>query len=86
MLYRQPIWQCETTGRSNLTYVQALESERKAKERVDDRFPEQLKACVLKRLQFRTERLETVVEDIYNYYVDRYLPGEVIHCRWDDGI
>jgi bromodomain adjacent to zinc finger domain protein 1A len=53
MLYRQPIWQCETTGRSNLTYVQALESERKEKERVDDRFPEQLKECVLKRLQFR---------------------------------
>ncbi|CAM0142645.1 hypothetical protein VKS41_002800 [Umbelopsis sp. WA50703] len=86
MLYRQPIWQCETTGRSNLTYVQALESERKEKERVDDRFPEQLKECVLKRLQFRTERLETVVEDIYTYFLDRYLPGEVIHCRWDDGI
>lgn len=53
MLYRQPIWQCETTGRSNLTYAEAVASERKEKERVGDRFPEQLKACVLKRLQFR---------------------------------
>jgi hypothetical protein len=108
MLYRQPIWQCETTGRSNLTYAQALESERKEKERVGDRFPERLKAGVLKRLQFRTwyitfscpslcmlltliqysgtDRLEAVVEDIYSHFLDQYLPGEVIHCKWDDGI
>ncbi|CAO3677569.1 unnamed protein product [Umbelopsis ramanniana] len=86
MLYRQPIWQCETTGRSNLTYAEAVASERKEKERVGDRFPEQLKACVLKRLQFRTDRLEAVVEDVYSYFLDRYLPGEIVHCKWDDGV
>lgn len=86
MLYRQPIWQCETTGRSNLTYAQAVESERKEKERVGDRFPEQLKAGVLQRIQFRTDRLEAVVEDVYSHFLNRYLPGEIIHCKWDDGI
>lgn len=52
-LYKQPIWQCETTGRGNLTYAQALESERLEKERVQDKLPEQLQRRVLQRAQFR---------------------------------
>jgi bromodomain adjacent to zinc finger domain protein 1A len=52
-LYKKPIWQCESTGKSNLTYKQALESEKVQKERVQDKLPEQLQKRVLMHIQFR---------------------------------
>lgn len=52
-LYKQPIWQSEATGRSNLTYKQALENERIEKERVQDKIPEELQKRVLAYAQFR---------------------------------
>ncbi|KAF7732000.1 hypothetical protein EC973_007105 [Apophysomyces ossiformis] len=85
-LYRRPIWQCESTGRSNLTFKQAMESERVEKERVQDKLPEQLRKRVLERAQFQTTRLDAVVDDVYNYFLERYTPGEIVSCMWDDGI
>lgn len=52
-LYRKPIWQCESTGKSNLTYKEALESEKVEKEKVQDKLPEQLQKRVLLHVQFR---------------------------------
>jgi hypothetical protein len=54
-LYKKPIWQCESTGKSNLTYKQALESEKVEKERVQDKLPEQLQKRVLMHIQFRKQ-------------------------------
>ncbi|RUP16258.1 hypothetical protein BC936DRAFT_139538, partial [Jimgerdemannia flammicorona] len=85
-LYRQPIWQCETTGRLNLTYEQALESERIEKERVEDKFPGQLRRRVLEMVQNQTSRLDALVDDTFNYFKDRYVEGEVVNCLWDDGV
>lgn len=56
-LYRKPIWQCESTGKSNLTYEQALESEKVEKERVQDKLPEQLQKRVLLHVQFRKHKI-----------------------------
>ncbi|KAI9248962.1 ATP-utilizing chromatin assembly and remodelling N-terminal-domain-containing protein [Helicostylum pulchrum] len=85
-LYRKPIWQCESTGKSNLTYKEALESERLEKERVQDKLPEQLQKRVLLRVQFQTARLDAVVEDVYQYFSNRYVDGEILNCVWDDNI
>jgi hypothetical protein len=52
-LYRKPIWQCESTGKSNLTYKEALDSEKVEKEKVQDKLPEQLQKRVLLHIQFR---------------------------------
>ncbi|KAF9967873.1 hypothetical protein BGZ65_012880, partial [Modicella reniformis] len=38
--YQQKNWQCETTGRSGLTYEQALESEQKEKSMVANKLQE----------------------------------------------
>lgn len=54
-LYRKPIWQCESTGKSNLTYKQALDSEKVEKEKVQDKLPEQLQKRVLLHIQFRKD-------------------------------
>ncbi|OAD79541.1 DDT transcription factor [Phycomyces blakesleeanus NRRL 1555(-)] len=85
-LYKRPVWQCETTGRSNLTYEDALKSEKTERDRVQDKLPEELQQRVLERVQFQTARLDTVVEDVYSYFLERYIAGEIVNCLWDDGI
>ncbi|KAI9486439.1 MAG: ATP-utilizing chromatin assembly and remodelling N-terminal-domain-containing protein [Benjaminiella poitrasii] len=82
-LYRKPVWQCELTGKSNLTYRQALDSEKAEKEHVQDKFPEQLQKGVLLHVQFQTTRLDAVVDDAYQQFVNRYVEGEVLYCNWD---
>lgn len=49
----QPIWTCKFTGKGNLTFWEALESERKAQELLDA-FPDQWKAPVLRMVQHST--------------------------------
>ncbi|KAI8098498.1 ATP-utilizing chromatin assembly and remodelling N-terminal-domain-containing protein [Halteromyces radiatus] len=85
-LYKRPVWQCESTGRSNLTYAEALESERIEKEKVQNKLSVELQKAVLERAQFQTTRLDAVVDYVYNYFVDRYVAGEQLECLWDDGI
>jgi hypothetical protein len=52
-LYEQPIWQCESSGRSNLTFAEALESERTEKDKVQNKIPVELQKAILQRAQFR---------------------------------
>ena len=55
--YRLKQFQCEVTGKSGLDYFQALESERQEARTMHSRFPDQLKAAVLKAVQWRTSLL-----------------------------
>ena len=52
-MYRQRLWQCEVSGRSGLTYREALESERTETDRVQEKLPDELQKRVLQRAQFR---------------------------------
>lgn len=51
--YRMKQFQCEVTGKSGLDYFQALESEQQEARTMHSRFPEPLKAAVLKSVQWR---------------------------------
>lgn len=33
-----------------------------------------------------TGRLDNIVDDVYNHHLERYTPGEIINCLWDDGV
>lgn len=33
-----------------------------------------------------TTRLDTVVEDVYQYFSNRFVDGEILNCVWDDNI
>lgn len=50
-LYRQRVWTCKVTGKANLTYEEALVSERRANEKVQQ-FPKELTVPVLHMIQF----------------------------------
>ena len=108
------------SGRSGLTYREALESERTETDRVKEKLPDELQKRVLQRAQFRKllfiilclflificiltqiqliiyyvyyvysieiGRLDKVVNDVYDYYVDRFDSGDLVTCRWTDGV
>ncbi|SPO32699.1 related to ITC1 - subunit of Isw2 chromatin remodelling complex [Ustilago trichophora] len=82
--YNQKIFQCELTGRINLTYFEALKSERKEAIALHKIFPEQLKAPVLRSVQFQiTGRIDQLVDQVYDRFKDRFFPGETVYFDLD---
>ncbi|CCF49285.1 hypothetical protein NDA14_004619 [Ustilago hordei] len=77
--YNQKIFQCELTGRINLTYFEAVKSERKEAIALHKIFPEQLKAPVLRSVQFQiTGRIDQLVDQVYDRFKDRFFSGETV--------
>ncbi|KAI5081067.1 hypothetical protein GOP47_0004250 [Adiantum capillus-veneris] len=78
-LYKQRVWTCKVTGKSNLTYEEALESECKATEKVQQ-FPREFIGPVLQLVQFSMLRLEDLVSAILKAFKDQFVPGEEVLC------
>lgn len=52
MLYKKPVWTCELTGKMNLTYEEALESEKNCREKTKNSYPEVWIPLTLKMAQY----------------------------------
>ncbi|KAG1755110.1 chromatin remodeling complex protein [Suillus paluster] len=77
--YRLKQFQCEVTGKSGLDYFQALESEQQEAQTMHARFPEPLKAAVLKAVQWQVVgRLDHLVEAVFDRFKDRYFADEKV--------
>ncbi|KAH9330372.1 hypothetical protein KI387_002480, partial [Taxus chinensis] len=83
--YRQRVWACKVTGKTNLTYEEALVSERCATEKVQQ-FPKELIGLVLRNIQFSTLRLRDLVPTISHSIKDVYLVGEEVTGRKADSL
>ncbi|KAG1456290.1 hypothetical protein G6F56_006863 [Rhizopus delemar] len=79
-LYQQPVWTCEITGKHNLTYQQALESERIEKRNVESKLPKVLRKAILTRVELQTTDLNMLVDDIINNFKNNYFVGEIVYC------
>ena len=76
--YRLKQFQCEVTGKSGLDYFQALESERQEARTLHSRFPEPLKAAVLKAVQWRMHPfLVTIMFLAHNAHRGRWTSGSL---------
>ncbi|ORX45912.1 hypothetical protein DM01DRAFT_1339870 [Hesseltinella vesiculosa] len=84
-ILKQPLWQCESTGRINLTYQQAAESERVEKGKLQGKLPDSLQKALLIHAQFHNARLDKVVDDVHSYFESRYVVGEQLSCDWEAG-
>eukprot|EP00080_Pristionchus_pacificus_P000461 PDM60481.1 athp-2 [Pristionchus pacificus] len=75
---------CALTGKTGLTYFEALESENEAKEELKN-FPDYLQAPILYLVQYLTcrGRLDDVLSDVTVFMKDRYFIGEEL--LWHDG-
>ncbi|GAA5891482.1 hypothetical protein JCM6882_004486 [Rhodosporidiobolus microsporus] len=77
LLLRQ--FQCEYSGKTNLDYFSALQSEKAESKVVRERFPDELKGRVLATVQFRVMgRLDALVDLVYERYKDRFFANEKI--------
>lgn len=83
------VWTCAMTGRSNLTYQEALESEENAKQSLKE-FPLELRIPIL-YLASKTQRSSfgDMAEDVFLYVKDRYFVGENLETsftgsKWKD--
>ncbi|XP_078172356.1 DDT domain-containing protein isoform X2 [Carex rostrata] len=82
-LYRQRIWTCKVTGKSNLTYEEALVSEHRAYEKVQQ-FPKELVGPVLHMIQYSTLNLSDLVDKIWTKMQEDTFEGSEMHARKED--
>ncbi|KAL6247367.1 hypothetical protein RBB50_005713 [Rhinocladiella similis] len=76
---------CEVTGRSGLTFFDALRSELAGSKEIDEAFPQALRAPVLRRVQFSTtSRIDILVEEVFNEFKNDFYPGELVTVILDD--
>ncbi len=76
---------CEVSGRSGLTFFDALRSEQAGSREIDEAFPQALREPVLRRVQFSTvSRIDNLVEDVFNDFKNDFYPGELVTVILDD--
>ncbi|XP_076013145.1 bromodomain adjacent to zinc finger domain protein 1A [Genypterus blacodes] len=79
------VWSCALTGRAGLTYLEALESERRAQQSLKS-FPSALVVPLLHLVALsRRCRLTELCDDIYAFAKDRYFPGESVEVATRNG-
>lgn len=80
ILVNSMVWSCEMTGKNNLTYAEALESEKHAIRSLKD-FPMELKTPIL-FLASKTNRssFADMSEDVFNFVRDRFFIGETVEA------
>ncbi|EXJ90913.1 hypothetical protein A1O1_04019 [Capronia coronata CBS 617.96] len=83
--FKSKRFSCEVTGRSGLTFFDALRSEQAGSREIDEAFPQALREPVLRRVQFSTtSRLDSLVEEVYNEFKNDFYPGELVTVILDD--
>ncbi|XP_061676310.1 bromodomain adjacent to zinc finger domain protein 1A isoform X2 [Syngnathoides biaculeatus] len=79
------VWSCALTGRAGLTYLEAVESERRAKQNLRN-FPSVLLRPLLHLAALcRRGRLSELCEDVYAFVKGRFFPGETVDVSLRNG-
>ncbi|CAI2164774.1 12749_t:CDS:10 [Funneliformis geosporum] len=78
--YNRSEWQCAVTGKQGLTYEEALENEKKHREQLK-KFPEGLKQHILQMVQFSTDRLDVLANQIFDKYNEEFTLGEHVTIK-----
>ncbi|XP_017891617.1 bromodomain adjacent to zinc finger domain protein 1A isoform X2 [Ceratina calcarata] len=78
------IWSCSITGRTNMTYEEALHCEENAKKSLKE-FPTELRIPIL-YLASKTNRssFNEMIEDVYQFARDRYFVGEMVEASFTE--
>ncbi|XP_055601422.1 bromodomain adjacent to zinc finger domain protein 1A [Uranotaenia lowii] len=78
MLISSMVWSCAVTGKPNLTYAEALDSEKQARRQLKT-FPSALKGpFLLVATHTKRSSFNELVEDVCGYIKERYFKGEEV--------
>lgn len=76
MLTSSMVWTCAYTGKPNLTYDEALESEKEARA-ILRQFPRAVRGpVILVASQTRRSNISELVDDVFCFIKDRFFVGE----------
>ncbi|KAG8058996.1 hypothetical protein GUJ93_ZPchr0002g25523 [Zizania palustris] len=81
-LYRQRVWTCKISGKSNLTFEEALVSEHHAVAKAQ-KLPTELMAPVLRMIQYSTLGLYELVNKIYDVLQEDVFEGLELYAKQD---
>lgn len=79
-------WTCSVTGKSGLTFEEAVKSEQEASEKIRQGFPKELAKPLLwyaHKFCYRG-RLDDLINDVYCVSRDRYFVGELVWYQKED--
>ncbi|KAG2300763.1 hypothetical protein Bca52824_037235 [Brassica carinata] len=82
-LYRQRVWTCKSTGKTSLTYEEALESEKLANKKVQT-LPRELVAPALRIIQFSTLSLKDLADTIATELQNCFFAGAELYGNRDE--
>ncbi|KAK9824389.1 hypothetical protein WJX72_009931 [[Myrmecia] bisecta] len=77
-LYRQRQWSCQYSGKSGLTYEEALTCEERSKGLVE-KFPDVYEGPVLRLVHHATQKADDLCSTILSHFRERFVPGEDVH-------
>ncbi|KAF7840185.1 DDT domain-containing protein [Senna tora] len=83
-LYRQRVWMCKVTGKTSLTFEEAMVSEKRATEKVQQ-IPKELMAPALRIIQYSMLPLRDLANTIAENFLERLYVGAELHGKRDDG-
>ncbi|CAN7068970.1 unnamed protein product [Brassica rapa subsp. trilocularis] len=81
-LYRQRVWTCKSTGKTSLTYEEAVDSEKLASKKVQT-LPRELVAPALRIIQFSTLSLKDLADTIANELQNCFFAGAELYGNRD---
>ncbi|CAF2119013.1 unnamed protein product [Brassica napus] len=81
-LYRQRVWTCKSTGKTSLTYEEALESEKLSSKKVQT-LPGELVAPALRIIQFSTLSLKDLADTIATKLQSCFFTGAELYANRD---
>lgn len=85
MLTNSVIWQCALTGRPDLTFAEALASEKTARKMLRQ-FPTALRGpVILVASQTKRSALKELVDDVFNFVKDRFFKDEQVDAMNENG-
>lgn len=81
MLFNSTIWTCALSGRPNLTYGEALESEKKHRKMIEA-FPNELKGPVIYIANLtKRSSISDMVDDVFNFVHTRFFKSEIVMAK-----
>ncbi|XP_015879710.2 uncharacterized protein LOC107415821 [Ziziphus jujuba] len=84
-LYRQRVWMCRVTGKTSLTYEEALVSEKRATEKVQQ-FPKEVVVPALRTIQYSMLSLKDLADTIAAKLQNCLYVGAELSGKKDDGV
>lgn len=84
-LYRQRVWSCKVTGKTGLTYEEAIVSEQRATEKFLQ-FPKEFMTPALKIIQYSMLPLKELADSLAEKLQERLFVGAELYGKKDDDV